>query len=647
MRVETQALDPASVAVGEWAVTAQLGQWGMGRLRAERLASLADDPLVPPFFGRTDGAGGVLHIGRRHIRDPAAEPLVVDWRAPVSVGFYRATAAEPMGVRRRRRFGFHAGALSSFEDEDIAAGQGKGSVLLAAEIERPRVGPMRDIVATIAPDQDEMVREALGDDLCIQGAPGTGKTAVGLHRAAYLLYTYPEKLRRAGVLIVGPNRAFLGYVAAVLPALGEIDVCQVTVDELVERVPITAQDSPAAALVKADARMAGVLRRAVYCGITGPTGPLTITLGARRYRVPEPRLRRYLEELRRGEVRYSAARSRLPTRIAADLRRQREDDGGTLTEREATRLARSRDVRDAVDGLWPAVAPETVLHRLFCDPEFLARCARDDLTETEQHALVWTRPARTAKTARWSRADAVLLDEIADLLERTHQVGHVVIDEAQDLSPMQARAIGRRAETGSITVLGDLAQGTTPWAATAWTDVLVPLGKPAATITELSLAYRVPEEILKLANRLLPTIGPALAPARSVRRGEPDAVQIRTSDEPIAAILIATEELLRRDGSIGIIVPEPQTSAVSAALAAAGIEHLDLDANVEQTEPRVTVVPATVVNGLEFDHVVLLEPAQIAAGPRGLNRLYVALTRAVSQLIVVHAEPLPIALIAA
>ena len=249
MRVETYALNPDNIAVGESPVTAELGKFGLGKLRAERLASLADDPLVPPFFGRIDGDNGELHIGRRHIRNPAAEPLVIDWRAPVSTGFYRATSADPMGIRRRRRFGFSHGELTSYEDEDVSQSVGT-SRLLAEEIERPRVGPMRDIVATIAPDQDEMVRADLDDNICIQGAPGTGKTAVGLHRAAYLLYSHAERLRRAGVLVVGPNRAFLGYVAAVLPALGEIDVHQVTVDELVEQVPVTAVDGPEAALIE-------------------------------------------------------------------------------------------------------------------------------------------------------------------------------------------------------------------------------------------------------------------------------------------------------------------------------------------------------------------------------------------------------------
>jgi len=222
-----------------------------------RMEQLLDDGTTPLFFGRIDHddecryAGETFHVGRRHVADAAGEPMVVDWRAPVSMSFYRANAADRMGLLRRRRFGFVGGRLTSFEDEQLARGEetGTASRILAEEIERPRVGPMRDIVATIQPDQDELVRADLDESICIQGAPGTGKTAVGLHRAAFLLFAHRERLRRAGVLVVGPNRAFLGYIAQVLPALGEVDVTQVTADELVDGVRVRAVDTPAAARI--------------------------------------------------------------------------------------------------------------------------------------------------------------------------------------------------------------------------------------------------------------------------------------------------------------------------------------------------------------------------------------------------------------
>ncbi|MEO6700926.1 MAG: AAA family ATPase, partial [Jatrophihabitantaceae bacterium] len=248
----------------------ELASQALGKLRADRLKHLSSDASAPPFFGRTDRdaepvhpTGEVFHIGRRHIRDDVGDPMVIDWRAPIARPFYRATPADRQGVRLRRRFGFADGRLTSFEDEHLDIGEELGlkSDLLREEIERPRVGPMRDIVATIQPDQDELVRADLDTSLCIQGAPGTGKTAVGLHRAAYLLYSYPERLRRSGVLVVGPNSAFLRYIAQVLPALGENGIQQATVDELVSALPVRRVDPVEVAVLKGDARMAELLRR--------------------------------------------------------------------------------------------------------------------------------------------------------------------------------------------------------------------------------------------------------------------------------------------------------------------------------------------------------------------------------------------------
>jgi DNA helicase IV len=221
-------------------VDAGVDAWASERLgaaRAERLRALAADPGVPPFFGRTDTPAETFHIGRRHVRDAAGDPVVIDWRAPMSRPFYQASATDPQGLSRRRRFGFSGGDLTGYEDEVLAAGQSGPGDFLREEIERPRSGPMRDIVATIQPDQDDIVRAPLAESICVQGAPGTGKTAVGLHRAAYLLYTHGGQLARTGVLVVGPNRTFLRYIEQVLPTLGEVDVEQTTVADLTARVP--------------------------------------------------------------------------------------------------------------------------------------------------------------------------------------------------------------------------------------------------------------------------------------------------------------------------------------------------------------------------------------------------------------------------
>jgi DNA helicase IV len=613
----------------------ELASQSLGRLRARRLEALGADPDAPPFFGRTDRDNGeIFHIGRRHVRDTSGDPVVIDWRAPISQAFYRATPADRMSVGLRRRFGFHDGLLTSFEDEHLDLGEELGlrSDLLREEIERPRVGPMRDIVATIQPDQDDLVRADLDTSLCIQGAPGTGKTAVGLHRAAYLLYTYPARLRRSGVLVVGPNRAFLHYIAQVLPALGEGGIEQATVDDLVAHVPVRAVEPAETAVLKGDARMADVLRRAVFSHVARPADDVVAVIGTRRYRIPEHRLRRYVDDARRADVRWSLVRERLRQQLAEDVRRQREDAGGAPSDAETARIARSPGVREFVDSVWPALDAPKLLARLYADPDFLTRCSRTTLTDDERALL-----HRQSKTTRWTPADAVLIDELTALLDGAPSYVHVVVDEAQDLSPMQCRAVARRCPIGSVTVLGDLAQATTPWAPGSWAVTLAHLGHDGASIRPLTAGYRVPGEVLDIANRLLPHVAADVPPATSVRQGT-DALRYA----PGARLVETVREYLDIEGSIGVIVPDALAAQILGALRAAGIAAERLD---DEDDPRVAVVPASSAKGLEFDSVVLVEPAQIVAAeptrPGGLRRLYVSLTRAVSRLTIVHDEPLP------
>ena len=472
-------------------------------------------------------AGHSFHIGRRHVHAPDGTPAVIDWRAPVSRPFYRASGADPMNLELRRRFGFSGGELTAYEDELFATDRSaesndrqKPSQILIDEIERPRSGPMRDIVATIQPDQDDIVRAGAAQTVCVQGAPGTGKTAVGLHRVAYLLYAYREQVRRRGVVMIGPNQAFLSYIRNVLPALGELDVAQTTVGELVKSmgpVPVRGSDADAAAVLKGDARMAEVLRRALWSSVRRPSEAVVLARGARRWRVAAYELEELTHELRHRGVRYGAARELLEHRIAHVILTRMEAAGEACDDRTHEAVRRSRPVRSAVEAIWPKVDPVRLVFGLLSSAELLAAAADDILTPDEQAVIVWSAVPRSPGSARWSPADAVLIDEARDLITRTPSLAHVVIDEAQDLSPMECRALGRRCSTGAATVLGDLAQGTTPWAASSWAALLSNLGKPDTDVRELSVGYRVPRQILDYASSLLAVIAPELRPASSLR----------------------------------------------------------------------------------------------------------------------------------
>lgn len=657
MREDVQALDIRDVTAN-WVNAAVLESQIEDRIKA--LADLSHTPL---FFGRLDyehvvgaaeaeGAEGErFYIGRRHVHDADGDPMVIDWRAPVSQAFYQASKKNPLDVGLRRRFGYTAGELTAYEDEHLSdpTEAVHSSKLLQAEIERPRVGPMRDIVATIQPEQDEIVRSGLGGSVCVQGGPGTGKTAVGLHRVAYLLYAHRERLARTGTLIIGPNASFLHYIEQVLPALGELEVKQATVDELVASSPGQVQvcgvDSAATAVVKGDARMARVLRRAVRSHVTLPTEPVMVVRGSRRWRVPAYELEELVRELLARDIRYGAAHDALPQRIAHAVLVQMERSGEAPDDRVQDAVARNPAVKAVVKAVWPAVDPAKLVLRLLSDADFLAEHAEGLLTADEQEALLWTKPPRGLKSAKWSSADAVLIDETNDLVSRTHSLGHVVLDEAQDLSPMQYRAVGRRCSTGSATVLGDLAQGTTPWATASWAEALGHLGKPDAAVEELTAGFRVPREVIAYASRLLPAISPGLTEVASVRES-PGSLEVRPVEAGAldTAVIGACVESLRHEGSIGLIAADARIPALSAALSAADLPHL---APGEETTAasRLTLVPASLAKGLEYDYVVLDEPSSVVSGEpderTGLRRLYVALTRAVSGLTVIHASPLP------
>ena len=588
-------------------------QWGNDELTTRALAAslarrydqLLDDGVTPLFFGRLDYRDEVFHVGRRHVTGEDGEPVVVDWRAPISEPYYRASATDPMGVHLRRRFGFRDGVLTAYEDDHLDRPLGV-SQLLVEDIERPRTGPMRDIVATIQPEQDGLVRAPLEETVAVQGAPGTGKTAVGLHRAAYLLYAYRQRLA-TGVLIVGPNRAFLSYVQEVLPALGEIRVTQATVDDLCPRVRVTGTDHDELAVLKGDARLAVLLEKALWRSVVRPTEPLVHSYGARRWRVYPEQVRELERAVRGRKLGWEAGRRALAAALAAVIVRMKEDEGIAQSGQSVEKLAKSPTVKAYVDACWPAVKPTELVRDVLTNPP-------DGVLGDEDAALLAT------SGKRWTRADLPLLDEAAWLIERQPGFAHVILDEAQDLSPMQLRVVGRRCVAGSATVLGDQAQATTPWAVGDWRQVLEHLGKPDGSVQALTIGYRVPREVLDLANRLLPTIAPGLPPADSLRHVVGAVSTAGSVNEAV--------DRLRGKGTIAIIVPAELTETVPDA------EPLTEDGLAAQ----VTVVRAADVKGLEFDHVVLVDPDQLP-----LRVLYVAMTRAVTSLIIVGTLPAELA----
>ena len=624
--------------------------WALTR----RAKALAETPRAL-CFGRTDSAGGdTWYVGRRHVEDEMGDPVVVEWRAPVALPFYRASWADPMGLTRRRQFVVDGHDILSIGDDHFGLGQPetaglRGAEALSVELERARTGEMLDIVATIQPEQDEVIRSPADGVLVVQGGPGSGKTAVGLHRAAFLLYA-DDAMARANILVVGPNRTFLRYIAQVLPSLGEHAVVQTTLLDLVPEAPVRAGDrrgSPASERLKGDSRMAEVLASALAKRLVHHDEDLEVPLGLRRIVVPAGEVNASLDAAASRRIPYVSGRELFRDLLVRALYDRYVDAAGEPADGSGLgqELRRAKALKRALDLRWPTVALPRLVADLLFRPALLAAAAGGLLSKEEQKVL------SRRRSEPWTPADAPLVDEAKHLVHGSpRSYGYAIVDEAQDLSPMELRMLARRCPGGALTLLGDLAQSTGPWGLRSWEEIaahLAPAGRPQ--VVELPHAYRSTAQVIDFAARLLPEAAPFVSPTVSVRRGRSEPRVLRVAPAALVGSLVEEAASLGEDyATVGVIVPEALATEVASA--AASVLPSAGEVSRDGLAKRVTVLAASGAKGLEFDAVVVGEPAQVvgeqaaAAGSdlgAGLRLLYVALTRPTQHLSVVHSDALP------
>ena len=706
--------------------------------RLDQLA-IGDQSL---FFGRIDyqangdGTGDTYHVGRLAVSDESLNPLVIDWRAPVAEAFYRATGVEPLGLSRRRHVAIRANEVSGVEDEYFADANGEldlpddevrsateeglvdggmalgGPGALLAALGRARTGRMGDIIATIQGEQDQIIRSPLAGVLLVQGGPGTGKTAVALHRAAYLLFTHRATLERQGVLVVGPNPLFLNYIENVLPSLGESGVTLSTIAGLVTNVDVRGVDPEEVDQLKGDSRMARVLaralrtrERALRADVEIPVGRAIVVLRARYTEEVVERARR-----RPGNhnQRRSAVGRELANRLAHEYRDRfvHDDSEEVNAVGELADLIRNTpEFKEALQRIWPRLSGQELLHDLLGAPALLKAAGKGLLSDAEVELLY--RPRFTsAEEIAWTKADAALIDEARvlvgprrrprplpkpndpgvlegvdlDAYSGNHRAaalreaqrlvvaqsqeldeaefvtyGHIVVDEAQDLSPMELRVLKRRDLTGSMTIVGDMGQATTASSSASWDvllDVLAPRRAPSRV--DLTVSYRTPEEVLNFAAATLTAATPDLEPPRPVRRAGATPIVLKVSEREFKQTLVnLTKQEIEAvaPGRVAVIVTSKRVDEIVSLLREGGLEAVDpRDQESKGLSADLVVLAAEGANGLEFDAVVVVEPGQIAnrgaAGetgvtPRGLRTLYVALTRPTRRLAIVACKELP------
>ena len=667
-------LESARDRAMELTAMVEVGQGGTNQARFEREAiwdsvatrlgrlDMGDAALI---FGRIDqeaeAGGGRFYIGRVGVWEVAQDPVVGDWRAPIAEAFYRATGPVPMGLERRRHLVSRGRVVVGIEDElfgdperfrDGDGNRLKGEGALIAALETARTGRLGDIIGTIQAEQDDIIRAPLSGVHAVQGGPGTGKTVVALHRAAYLLYTHRFPLEGQGVLVVGPNRLFLAYIEQVLPSLGEAGVQMATLGDVVGGVRVDDRREQAeVGRLKGDLRMVRFVSKAVRTRQRPMRADLRIGHGLQWLVLPVEESQRIVDQARRRYRTHNAARKFVEAEFYEALVASGRGDLDPEALRE--RLRGELSVREALEWMWPVLTPAQLLNDLL-GSRALIRSADPSLT-TEQVDALYRERVTQPDDFLWTASDAPLLDEARAVLgarpgrreeDTVRTYGHIVIDEVQDLSPMDLRMLDRRSLNGSMTVVGDIAQATGAWAHDDWEGILrhLPNRRPPVR-HELTVGYRIPGPLMDVAARVLAVAAPDLAPPWSVRGdGDPPRFVALTGEQ--AEKLDGLAEVVRSEleavgaGNLAVVTTDSQAADVEDALERAGIAYgrptrQGLDA-------QVAVVPVGLVKGLEVDGAVVVEPARmVRERAQGLRALYVALTRATRRVAIVHAEPLP------
>lgn len=637
-------------------------------------------------FGRLDWSdeheqgGDQLYVGRVAVWDDDQEPVTIDWRAPAAEAFYRATGSEPMGLSRRRHFVTRGRELLGVEDEYFGETNGLGRLPLIGEatlragLEAGRTGRLADAAATIQVEQDAIIRSPLAGTLVVQGGPGTGKTVAALHRAAYLLYTHRFPLEGQGMLVLGPNRLFLTYIEQVLPSLGEAGVEVSMLADLLPGTRVKGLDNPRVSRIKGDLRMITLLRRARRDRQRPLRSDVTAGFGLRRLRLTVEQSEEIVRQARKRFRTHNRARRFVEEQIYQYLADSgsRSNSPGPDVEAVRERLRGSIELREALEWMWPVLTPAHFLHDLFGSEALLRSAAGSQLTFEEAELLYRPRAAH-ASDVIWTADDAPLLDEALALLgprpghrlvDSIRTYGHIVVDEAQDLSPMQLKMISRRSLNGSMTLVGDIAQATSAWGHDSWDSVIEHLpGRAEPRFSELTIGYRLPEPIMDVAAKVLDEAMPGLVPPQSIRaegqpprfvpvpgheaaaraNGQGNGQNLPSSPSSLTAAVVgevSAELSALANGNLAVICHNDVADSISEALTAAEIDHgLVYERGLES---RVTIVPVELVKGLEVDTAIVVEPADICERlPKGMRALYVAMTRATQRMVVVHARPLP------